>query len=81
MELIIYPLLCTTSKRTMRKRWRKRNFGIEQPYHYVPQYRLIQRLMQELGYTEVQVRQQIFDERLWLLREDWGENVITKADV
>ncbi|MBD2303770.1 hypothetical protein [Nostoc sp. FACHB-190] len=65
----------------MRRRWRKKRYGIKQPYHYVPQYRLIKRLMQELGYTDVQVRQQIFDERLWLLREDWGENAITKADV
>lgn len=81
MELICYPLLSTTSKRTMRRRWRKKQYGAKRPYHYVPQYRLIKRLMQELGYTEAQIRQQIYEERLYLLREDWGETVITPADV
>lgn len=65
----------------MRRRWRKKRYGVKQSYHYVPQYRLIKRLMEELGYTEVQVRKQIYDERLYLLREDWGINAISAADV
>lgn len=81
MELICYPLLSTPSKRAMRRRWRKKRHGIKQPYHYVPQYRLILRLMEELRFTEGQVRQQIYDERLYLLKEDWGQSAITVADV
>ena len=81
MELICYPLLSTTSQRTMRRRWRRKRYGVKQSYHYVPQYRLIKRLMNELGYTEAQVRQQIYNERLYLLREDWGSSAISPADV
>jgi hypothetical protein len=65
----------------MRRRWRTKRYGLKQPYHYVPQYRLIKRLMEELGYTEGQVRQQLFNERLYLLREDWGVNAISTGDV
>ncbi|MBW4644762.1 MAG: hypothetical protein KME23_17665 [Goleter apudmare HA4340-LM2] len=81
MELICYPLLSTPSKRAMRRRWRSKRFGLKRPYRYVPQYRLIKRLMAETGFSEVQVRRQIYNERLFLLKEDWGHSEITASDV
>ncbi|WGV25971.1 hypothetical protein [Halotia branconii] len=50
-------------------------------YHYVPQTRLVFRLMEQTGLSEITVRKQIRDERLWLLQQDYGTTTITSADV
>lgn len=64
-------------RRRRRKGW---NTGVK-PYHYVPRYDLVKNLMHELGLSEISVRKQIRDERLWLLREDYGTDAITTADI
>lgn len=81
MQLLCYPLLGTKTRRLMRRRWRSKRWGLRQPYRYRPQYRLILRLMSETGMSEQAVRQQIYKERLFLLRQDWGEDQISAADV
>ncbi|MBD2365186.1 hypothetical protein H6G36_29215 [Anabaena minutissima FACHB-250] len=81
MELLIYPLLCPRTQRRMRRRWRRKKNGIVQPYRYRPQRRLVYRLMAETGLSEPGVRNQIKDERLYLLREEWGVNAISRADL
>lgn len=65
----------------MRRRRKSRGKGRGKAYHYVPQYRLIIRLMEQTGLSEIAVRKQIRDERLWLLQQDYGANEITTADV
>lgn len=81
MELICYPLMGTKSQRRMHRRRVKGWQTKGKTYHYVPQYRLVLRLMEETGLSEELVRKQIRDERLWLLQQDYGANAITPADV
>ncbi|MGF1989234.1 MAG: hypothetical protein RMY62_015365 [Nostoc sp. ZfuVER08] len=81
MELICYPLMGTKSQRCMRRRRAKGWQVGGRSYHYVPRYDLIRRLMEQTGLSEQLVRKQIRDERLWLLREDYGTDTITPADV
>lgn len=73
MKLICYPLMGTKSKRLMIKRTRKNGRKLGKTYHYVPRNDLIARLVYELNMDEEAVRKQIFDERLYLLRETWNK--------
>ncbi len=64
MELIIYPRLGTTAKkaiRRVRKKW-------GHPYNYNPRQILINRLCNELNWTEEQVKRQIAEERKFLTK-------------
>lgn len=64
MNLKIYPRLCKESKNAIkRKLWRWGN-----PYEYVPRANLVKRLSQELGMTEEQIKEQIKEEREFLLQ-------------
>ncbi|MBE9208834.1 hypothetical protein IQ244_20265 [Nostoc sp. LEGE 06077] len=65
----------------MIKRFARGRNGRNRTYHYRPQYRLILRLMNELGWTEQAVREQIYKERLYLLRQEWGEAAIGEGQV
>ena len=64
MDLTIYNLLNTRSKRAMRRIRKK--WG--HPYQYNPRNTLIQRLCSELNMTESQVREQIAKEREYLTK-------------
>lgn len=55
--------LCMT--RIVRRRHSKWGRG----YQYVPRQDLVQRLARELGWTEEAVRNQIKEERDWLLKQ------------
>lgn len=64
MNLILYPLLSTRSKRAIlrvRRRW-------GHPYIYTPKYELLSRLSQETGMSPDIVEQRLSEEREWLLR-------------
>ena len=63
MNLVIYPLLNTCSKRAIKRR--KKKWG--HWYQYEPRAILVQRLCAELGWSEEQVREQIRKEREFLL--------------
>jgi hypothetical protein len=63
MELKVYPLLSTCSKRAFVKETKQ--FG--RPYRYEPRQRLVQRLMSDLNMSESDVLKQIRKERAWLL--------------
>lgn len=81
MDIICYMLMDTRTKRRMMKRFVRGRNGRNRTYHYRPQYRLILRLMQELGLSEAQVRKQIYQERLYLLREEWGASEIGEGEI
>lgn len=80
MELKCFPLLGNESKKLMKKRRCKfgKKWGLT--YHYQPQTRLINRLATELKMSPQDVRRQIAEERLYLLREIYG-NTITSKDI
>lgn len=81
MNLICYPLMGTKSKRLMVKRKRSNGRKLGKTYHYTPRTDLISRLAYELNMNEKAIRKQIFDERLFLLRETWNDYTITIAEV
>lgn len=81
MELKCFPLMGTLTKAQMQRRNCKPGRNSFKRYNYVPQQRLIERLSQELKMPQDEVRKQIFRERLYLLREIYGQNEITEADV
>lgn len=64
MDLIIYPLLGTPSRRAISRKRGK--FG--RPYQYRPRANLVLRLCDQLGWTENQVYRQIDKEREYLTR-------------
>lgn len=64
MKLIIYPRLSTRSKRAIVKTTKQWGHF----HRYEPKPELLQRLSQELGWTEQEVLQQIREERAWLLK-------------
>lgn len=65
MELVVYPLLSTRSRRAMLKTARR--FG--HYYNYRPRGNLIQRLSQQLNTTPAEVLEQIKKERNYLLKD------------
>ena len=65
MQLILYPLLGTRSRRGLYKTHRL-NHAYEKTY-YVPRYDLVQRLSRETGLSPEQVYQQMARERDFLL--------------
>lgn len=81
MDLKCYPLLCTRTKARIRRRRHKLGKRAGKTYHYFPQERLVQRLAKHLKMQPTEVREQIFKERLYLLRDLYGETEITEADV
>jgi hypothetical protein len=74
MELKIYPLLSTESqkalvrtKQTYRSQW-------GHPYNYEPNGRLLKRLSTQLQMTKEQVREQLLNERKYLLTRQLNAN-------
>jgi len=65
MELKLYPMLGTDSKRALVRRFKK--FG--HPYHYSPRGDLLERLSRQTGMTMEQVYNQLHRERLFLLKD------------
>ena len=65
----------------MVKRKRSKGRKLGNTYHYTPTTRLISRLASELNMSEKAVRKQVFEERLFLLRETWNDYTITAAEV
>jgi hypothetical protein len=63
MDMIIYPLLGTTSRRAMVRE--KSRFG--QPYNYRPRGTLLDRLSTEIGMPKDDVLRQIARERQHLI--------------
>lgn len=63
-KLVIYPLLSTRSKRAIRRK--KKKWG--HPYYYRPKDILIQRLADDLKWTKAMVREQLEQEREFLLK-------------
>lgn len=81
MDLICYDRMSTRSKRCMKRRWDKKQKTVKKAYHYQPRAELVGNLAYELGLTEAQVRAQIRRERLYLLRQDWGEDAIQSWEI
>jgi hypothetical protein len=81
MDLICYPRMGTPCKRRMLRRYSKGRYGRNKTYRYRPRNILIRRLAQELGWTEAAVREQIYKERLYLLREMYGASEISGGQV
>lgn len=68
MELILYPKLCTRSKRAMekiRRRGRKSRL-------YYPRQPLVDRLAAEMGWSVEKTRKQLLDERNFILNLNKG---------
>jgi hypothetical protein len=63
MQLVLYPKLCTRSKRAITKR--KKQWGHD--YIYNPRGNLLERLSQETGLNIEQVYLQLIREREYLL--------------
>jgi hypothetical protein len=64
MELKLYPLLCTRSRRAIlrtKKKWGGR-------YHYSPRIELIINLSRKTGLTQDEIRDQLSKEREWLIK-------------
>lgn len=81
MQLICYPRLSTCSKRAIIRRKARRGRNRGKTYHYRPRRMLIDRLQAELNMSQSAVLRQIAQERLFLLRQIYGENEISPADV
>lgn len=81
MELICFDRMSGHSKNCMMRRWNKKARTIKQAYHYRPRATLVYNLAFELGMSEEAVIKQIRNERLWLLRDIYGQDVITRADI
>ena len=81
MELLCFPLMSKASRTLMEKRYRFGGGKYNREYRYRPQYRLIQRLSRALNISESQVREQIYKERLYLLREKYGYDQITPGSI
>lgn len=81
MELKCFPLLRPKTKVLIQRKNCKPGKTPGKPYHYFPQERLVQRLAKQLNMSSEAVREQIFKERLYLLRQKFGESEITEADV
>ncbi|ARV60605.1 hypothetical protein BZZ01_20045 [Nostocales cyanobacterium HT-58-2] len=75
MELKAFPLLDTRCKRLMLRRKHRVGKRGRQTYHYRPQQRLINRLAAQLQMPPQAVRQQIAQERLYLLRQMYGPDI------
>ncbi len=75
MNLKIFPLLSTSTKRRIQKITKRRGFGSKRKYHYVPSRKLVTRLANELRISESQVRKQIAEERLYLLQQLYGDEI------
>lgn len=80
MDLICYPLMSTSTKKRMRRRFRFTPHKLNRTYHYTPGTSLVTRLANELRMSEAAIRKQIAEERLYLLRDVYGTD-ITKAHV
>lgn len=65
MNLILYPLLQTKSRKALLKT--SKRFG--HSYHYNPRGDLLERLSRQTGMTVEQVHDQLCKERLHLLKE------------
>jgi hypothetical protein len=81
MDFVCYPRLSTRSKRAIIRRNARRGRNRGKTYHYHPRRMLILRLSAELNLPESAVLRQIAQERLFLLRQIYGENQISPADV
>jgi hypothetical protein len=81
MELICYPLLSTRSKRAIIRRKQRRGHNSGKTYHYRPRQTLVKRLEAELNMSQSTVLRQIALERLFLLRQMYGEDEISPKDV
>lgn len=81
MELICYPRLSTRSKRAIIRRKARRGRNRGKTYHYRPRQTLVKRLEAELNMSQSAVLQQIALERLFLLRQIYGESEISAKDV
>ena len=81
MEFKCFPLLSNESKKLMQRRKHKVGKRTGKTYHYQPQQRLIERLAFELKMSPGEVRRQIANERLDLLRQIYGQNQITEKDI
>lgn len=73
--------MSTRSKRLMVKKSVKGRSKDYNPYHYHPRQALVIRLALELKMTPNAVREQIAEERLYLLKQIYGEDKITRANV
>lgn len=70
-----YFLMGTPSQRLMLKRYKGKRGGIRLFYKYRPRRGLIQRLAFELNSSETAIREEIKNERLYLLRSLYGSEV------
>ncbi|BAZ31150.1 hypothetical protein NIES4074_36220 [Cylindrospermum sp. NIES-4074] len=69
MQLICYPLMQQKTRLCMTRIVRRRYSKWGREYQYVPRQDLVQRLATQLGWTEQAVRNQIKQERDWLIKE------------
>ena len=69
MELILYPLLSTRSRRALLRRVyrQSQHHYAGQPYHYNPRSPLLERLSEQTGLSIQQVAIQLLSEREYLL--------------
>lgn len=69
MELKIYPLLCSESRKALLKTKRVSQGLWRSPYNYEPNGKLLTRLSTQLQMTKEQVREELLEERKFLLSE------------
>jgi len=65
MNLLLYPLLSTCSKRSLLK---TKNRG-QRDYLYNPRGKLLERLATETGLSKAQVYEQLLQEREYLIKK------------
>lgn len=65
MNIILYPLLSTCSKRALLRS--KKRYG--NPYRYSPRGTLLQRLSTETGMSMTEVYNQLMKERDYLIKD------------
>lgn len=67
MELIIFPLLHSKSRKLVLRTKKKYGAQWGHPYNYEPNGRLLERLSAELQMTKTEVREKLIKEREYLL--------------
>lgn len=81
MELKCFPLLCNRTQARIQRRRYPVGKKSGRRYHYRPTKRLIARLAVELKMSSNEVQRQIAMERLYLLRQIYGQNEIGLQDI
>lgn len=70
MDLVVFPLMHSKTKKLMLRTKRKYGARWGHPYYYEPSGQLLERLSVQLGMTKTDVRTKIMQEREYLIKQN-----------